>query len=193
MGYLTRNNLLAHPFRRALLDAIRDRPGSAFLDLFAQFKPDPTFGPALGFGNLAHHLHKMERAGMLTSRRSGRHRRYYQNGGPQGGETTALAVLQAQPARDVLDLLLAAPGSSQMALWLQRRALRPCSRQSVGYQLRRLELFELVISTRRAHCKAYFATELAARLRKIAGGAVFQAPPTSPGESALALDVAVVA
>ncbi len=168
---LLRDELLTHPIRSAILDRVRERPGVAFLELFHLLKSVPEFSSCLGYGSLSYHLHQLERFGYLVNRKTGRHRRYYASGGPQGSEATALSVLQGAPVPDLAHLLLDHGGATQRHLWRRFRERRPCTRQTVGYHLARLERHGLVTSGRCGRGKAYWATEKLRRLLPLAAPA----------------------
>jgi predicted transcriptional regulator len=157
-------DIVEHPVRSALLDLIRVEPGIPFLGLYDQMKAVPEFAPRIAFGSLSYHLQQLERFGLITTRKSGRHRRHYVNGGAWGGDTTSLSILQGEPAARLARAILARPGLQQSALWQVHAQARPCTRQSVGYHLARFERHQLAAVVRRGSSKRYFPTEKLSRL-----------------------------
>lgn len=165
---LNQAHVLDHPLRAALVDLIRREPGIAFVPLYDRFKAHPEFGPSVGHGSLSFHLLQLERFGFITTRKSGRHRRHYENGGGWNGDTTRLAVLQADGIATLARIVLAEPGLNQQALWQRLLPYRSCSRQSIAYHLRRMEDHGLVVAVRRGPGKNYVPTDKLARLMPFA-------------------------
>ena len=168
--------VLDHPLRNALYDTIRREPGIAFLQLFDRFRQDPLLARGLGFGSLGYHLDQLERFGLITTRKSGRHRRHYENGGGWNGHTTALAVLQAESVSMLCRIVAREPGLNQWMLWQRVATARACTRQSISYHLHRLERHGLVQVVRRGSAKNYLPTTLLERLMPYALGAAQPLP-----------------
>lgn len=179
---LLRNELLEHPVRTQIFELIRDEPGIAFLAMFDRLRAREETRDGLGFGSLQYHLDKLERFGFITNRKSGRHRRYYENGGPFGGATTALSVLQVPTVSALARHLLEIPGGSQRELWNRVRLARPCTRQAIGYHLVRLAALDLVVIARNGRAKAYYPTERLQRLMAWVSAAPDQSQGPPMGE-----------
>jgi hypothetical protein len=170
--------VLEHPFRQALLETIRREPGIAFLELYHCFRPHPSFGPGLGYGSLMYHLQQLERGRHITTRKSGRFRRHYEDGGPWNGATSALAVLQTPTAGALARIIQAWPGLCQQEVYERFRLVRPVTRQAVGYQLERLVALGLATMTGDGSRRIYHPTPL---LERLLGFAQVRAEPSIPG------------
>lgn len=180
--------VLENPFRQALLDTIREHPGVAFVDLFRYYRADPWYGLGLGYGSLLHHLHKLEWARVITTRKSGRHRRYYVNGGPWGSHCSAVAVLQTPTAGELARIVWGEPGShlNRVHERFRTRTGRRMTRQAVGYQLQRLVAFGLATLYRDGSKHVFHPTPLLERLLGYAG------PPAPPLRDAAPVAVPVL-
>lgn len=162
---IARDELLEHPMRSRILDAVRGRPGIGLRQLRDQVQPDQG---GCAFSSLYHHLRLLEEFGIVTTRRAGRYRRVYLNGGPQGSSATALSILQNEPLPALAHLLMTNPGANQSAIWKHFRERHPCSRQIIGYHLRRLEAHALTRSSRQGAAKTYYPTDTLERLFPLA-------------------------
>lgn len=104
-----RDTVLGHPRREALYALILQTPGISLQAL----------GDAAGLSRTAtlHHLRLMEKQHLIVSRRMGRSRHFFENGGRFGREQKeAYAVLQNDRSRQVADYIRAHPGTHQKDL-----------------------------------------------------------------------------
>ncbi len=124
--------LLEHPSRRAMHDLIQAEPG---ID-------PPTVASRLGFAwsTANHHLRILERGGIVSKVRDGRHMRLFPAVGIAPKERSALAVLRNESTRRVLELVQASPGVDRRAL-AKRLGVTP---PAVAWHLARLERVGLV-------------------------------------------------
>lgn len=103
---LDRRTVLASPTRRLIYDLIEATPGIPVCTLMDRVE--------LGWGTLYHHLHKMERAGLIHTAVSGRRRLVFP--GPVPSEpyvsSDAFALVRGRTARRVAEALVASPGAS---------------------------------------------------------------------------------
>lgn len=148
-----RDELLDHPLRSAIFEVAQREPGVSVGHLLARLRTLPG-RPSLGQGSLSYHLYRLERASLLTSRRSGRNRRLYEAGAPF--DPTALSVLQRPKARELARLV-------HEGGWITQRELRnrvgwSWSRQALAYHLRHLERAGLLASQRRGRPRYYSST-----------------------------------
>lgn len=137
-------SLLEHPTRRAILELARAEPGIHFSEILNRLST-ASGHPPLGHGSLSYHLYKLERAGLVASRRSGRHRRYYDAKGVLGA-FTALSIVQRAGVLDLAKPLCEVGPASATALVLFTK--KPVSRQTVAYRIRLMESGGLVARER---------------------------------------------
>lgn len=176
---LERDELLMHPLRATIYDVVRDAPGLGFLQMRRRLAQRADVESKLGFGNLQHHLYVLERNRFIVTRKLGRARRYYPNGGSWGPHVSQVCLLQNETTRRVALAVLNDPGATQRVI--RQSLAAEVSRQAVGYHVARLERHELLVSARLGRSRAYYATELLARL--IAAdrlNGTLQAPTVAP-------------
>lgn len=159
---LRKDDVLRVPARESLFRAIREAPGIHFLELR---RVVGERGTLVAFGALAYHLSQLERFQLITSKRSGRYRRYFETA-VVGGDAARIALLQTKPVPVVARALLARPGASQAELHAALGASLPVTRQALAYHLRRLEAKELAVREMQGRFARYRPTE---RLVKLAG------------------------
>jgi predicted transcriptional regulator len=166
---LKKPQLLDHERRQALHDVIKQEPGVTFLQLHQRLKDLFARGGGYGFGSLTYHLSQLERFGLIVSKREGRFRRYFENGGRFGRDTVRIALLQTPPIPDLVAALLEDPGASQTHLHASLRGKHDVTRQTVGYHLKRLTEKDLVEVVRNGRSNAYHPTD---KLRELGEYAV---------------------
>lgn len=147
-----------HPRRRLIEDLLAENPGLSFTDLRVLLGAAVRHAP-LGTGTVSHHLRVLERAGRVRSHRSGRCRRFYLARAPWS-HLTALSELQRPGAARIARLILERPAPCQTELWQAIRVGGPRSRQSISYQLMRLEACGLVAVERAGRTCRYRPTAL---------------------------------
>jgi predicted transcriptional regulator len=177
---IQRDDLLRHPLRGQIFDIVRREPGIELHKIHARLRAQDAAG-GCGFPSIYHHLRLLAHFGLVTSRRAGRYRRFYENGGPQGASATALSILQNRPLPAIGRLLVAHPGVDQSTLWRRFSEHHPCTRQALGYHLRRLEAHALAHGSRRGASKNYYPTDTLQRLLPLAapGDPSLAAPATA--------------
>ncbi|MDX1612496.1 MAG: winged helix-turn-helix transcriptional regulator [Candidatus Thermoplasmatota archaeon] len=100
------SELLEDETRRALYETIKRDPGINLRALSDELD--------LAWGTLLHHLHKLENAHMVVSKRYGKYRRYFLNGSTYSQEEKArLAALSTPSTARVAEYILDHPGSTQ--------------------------------------------------------------------------------
>lgn len=132
-----RDTVLGHPRREALYAMILQTPGISLQAL----------GDATGLSRTAtlHHLRLMEKQHLIVSKRMGRSRHFYENGGRFGrDQKEAFAVLQNARSRDVANYIQAHPGAHQKEL-CEALAIPP---SIAHWHVRRLQQATLVESRR---------------------------------------------
>lgn len=162
---LRKPQLLDHDRRQALFDLVKNDPGITFLQIHEKLKEHFGRAGGFGFGSLTYHLSQLERFGLIISKREGRFRRYFENGGRFGRDTQRIAVLQTPPIPRVVEIVLAEPGASQTRIHEYVAEEHAVTRQAVSYHLRRLIEHELLTVERAGKAKAYSPTE---KLRELA-------------------------
>lgn len=139
-----RNPLPSHPTRQAILDLVRNEPGSHFSKILDRLST-VSGHPPLGYGSLSYHLYQLERAGLVASRRSGRHRRYY-DARAGLGSLSVVSTVQRVGIRELADLL---SGSADSTIHdLARTVTAPASRHVIAYRIRVMEQVGLVTRER---------------------------------------------
>lgn len=155
---LRKPNLLDHDRRQSLYEIIQAEPGVTFLQLHQRLHEEFGRSGGFGFGALTYHLSQLERFGLVTSKREGRFRRYFENGGKFGRDTDRIAILQSPPMPSVVEILLAEPGASQTRIHKHVQRSFPVTRQTIAYHLKRLKGKELLEVRRAGKANAYFPT-----------------------------------
>jgi DNA-binding transcriptional ArsR family regulator len=169
-----KETVLGHPKREALYALILQDPGVSLQSLCE----------ATGLSRTAvtHHLRLMELQHIIVSKRVGRSRHYYENGGRFGREQKdAYAVLQNARSKQVADFVRANPGTIQKQL---------CDGLGIQasiahWHVRRLRDAGLVEEVREGRTVRYLPSTA---LHQVAGNqaappslAPAMAPPPSPG------------
>lgn len=167
---LRKDDVLRVPARESLFRAIRESPGIHFLELR---RVVGERGTPVAFGALAYHLSQLERFQLVTSKRAGRYRRYFETAAV-GGDAARIALIQTQPMPLVARAVLGRPGASQAELHALLWVALPVTRQALAYHLRRLEAKELVVRESRGRSTAYKPTERLLRLKEYL--------PAAPGD-----------
>lgn len=145
--------VLEHPNREALYTHIAGAPGVRLQDLC-----DAT---GLSRTAVTHHLRLLENQHLIMSKRVGRSRHYYENGGRYArDEKEAYAVLQNERSRAIADYIRAHPGAIQKHL-CERLGVRP---SIVHWHVKRLKEAQLVDAVRQGRTVSYYPADAMARL-----------------------------
>lgn len=126
------DNLLENERRERVITMIRERPGIGPSEI------GQTLGT--GWGATMYHLDRLERAGLVVSRRAGHHRCYFVPGALPKDAQAQVGIFRGDTARRVAQLLLERPGLTQTQL-CQALGL---SASAASKQLSRLEAASLV-------------------------------------------------
>lgn len=140
-----RGTVLGHPRREALYALILQEPGISLQAL----------GDATGLSRTAviHHLRLMELQHLVVSRRVGRSRHYFENGGRYGhDQKEAYAILQNDRSKAVAEFIKGHPGAMQKAL-CEALGIQP---SIAHWHVRRLEEARIVETMRKGRTVAYF-------------------------------------
>jgi DNA-binding transcriptional ArsR family regulator len=140
-----KDTVLGHPKREALYALILQDPGVSLQSLC-----DAT---GLSRTAVTHHLRLMELQHLIVSKRMGRNRHYFENGGRFGrDQKDAYAVLHNDRSREVADYVRRNPGSIQKAICAAIGV-----RASVAHwHLRRLLEAQLIESVRNGRTVSYY-------------------------------------
>jgi DNA-binding MarR family transcriptional regulator len=142
-----RDTVLGHPKREQLYALIMQEPGISLQALC-----DRT---GLSRTAVTHHLRLIEHQHLVVSKRVGRSRHYYENGGRYGREQKeAYAVLQNDRSKQVADFIRTHPGAIQKAV-CEALGLHP---SIAHWHVRRLSEAQLVQSVRHGRTVSYFPT-----------------------------------
>lgn len=137
--------VLEHPNRLALYDLISRKPGIRLQDLCGETDLSRTA--------VTHHLRLLENQHLIVSRRVGRSRHFFENGGRFPREQKeAYAVLQNDRSREIADAIRARPGIIQKGL-CEALGLRP---SIVHWHVQRLQDAGLVAADRQGRTVAYY-------------------------------------
>lgn len=104
---LTRDDVLRHPARARVLEAVRARPGTETRGL--------AHAAAMNEGTLVYHLRALETAGFVKSLRVGRERVWFEAAATKP-DASALAALQAPARESLLAAITRTPGLTQAEL-----------------------------------------------------------------------------
>lgn len=140
-----KDTVLGHPKREALYALILQAPGVSLQSLC-----DST---GLSRTAVTHHLRLLELQHLIVSKRLGRSRHYYENGGRFGrDQKEALAILQNPRSKEVAAFVKDHPGAIQKVL-CQALALQP---SIAHWHLQRLQQALLIEAVRHGRTVSYF-------------------------------------
>lgn len=140
-----KDTVLGHPKREALYALILQDPGVSLQSLC-----DST---GLSRTAVTHHLRLLEMQHLIVSKRMGRSRHYYENGGRFGrDQKDAYAVLHNARSKDVARFVRDHPGAIQKAL-CESLGIQP---SIAHWHLRRLQEAQLVEAIRHGRTVSYF-------------------------------------
>ena len=129
-----KHDLLRHPTRAALHAAIQAQPGVTLTEL--------RHATGVRVTTLVHHLRLMERAGLVTSRRDGAHRRFALPGAGSALSPAPGPADLSPPEREVLRLL-----AERRRTQLELAAALGVTKQAVNRHVKSLERRGLVAAT----------------------------------------------
>ena len=140
-----KDTVLGHPKREALYALILQDPGVSLQSLC-----DAT---GLSRTAVTHHLRLMELQHLIVSKRMGRSRHYYENGGRFGrDQKDAYAVLQNDRSKEVAQFVKQNPGAIQKAIC----AAVGVQASVAHWHLRRLQEAQIVEAVRNGRTVSYF-------------------------------------
>jgi DNA-binding transcriptional ArsR family regulator len=140
-----RDTVLGHPRREALYGLIMQEPGISLQALGDRTNLSRTAA--------IHHLRLLEQQHLIVSRRVGRSRHYYENGGRYGhDQKEAYAVLQNPRTRAVAEYIQGRPGVVQKDL-CEALSIQP---SIAHWHVRRLAEAHIVEAVRQGRTVAYF-------------------------------------
>lgn len=145
-----RDTVLGHPKREALYAEIMSNPGVTLQDLCGE--------TGLSRTAVSHHLRLLEQQHLIVSKRVGRSRHFFENGGRYGrDQKDAYAVLHNDRSKDVHDFISDHPGAIQKdlceALGIQASVAH--------WHVKRLQEASLIESVRQGRTVSYFSTQAA--------------------------------
>lgn len=110
LRHIDQNNVLEHPMRRSLLEAVEGQPGVHLRELATKHDTAVT--------NTQWHLRKLEMAGLVKTDKVQGRRLYYPTRGGVAAKQTALqnAAIQNPNAKRIMDHIALAPGCNQRKL-----------------------------------------------------------------------------
>lgn len=132
-----------------MLEFIKENPGLNFNELSRRL--------GLAKGDLQYHIHKLEKLGLITSKRSGLKRHYFPAGIFNEKEKDILALLSSENVRGIIMYMIANPGVTQKELCKELGLSPP----TVNYYIGKLEELGLVRSVKDGKfVKYYFAGDV---------------------------------
>ncbi|MGB1586669.1 MAG: winged helix-turn-helix transcriptional regulator [Thermoplasmatota archaeon] len=145
-----RDTVLGHPKRESLYAEIMSNPGVTLQDLCEE--------TGLSRTAVSHHLRLLEQQHLIVSKRVGRSRHFFENGGRYGrDQKDAYAVLHNDRSKDVHAFISEHPGAIQKdlceALGIQASVAH--------WHVKRLQEANLLESVRQGRTVSYFATQAA--------------------------------
>ncbi len=161
-----RDTVLGHPRREQLYARILQEPGISLQDL----------GRATGLSRTAvvHHLRLLEQQHLIISRRVGRSRHYYENGGRYGhDQKEAYAILRNDRSKAVAEFIRNHPGTMQKSL-CEALSIPP---SIAHWHVRRLSEGGLVETIRQGRAVAYFP---GASMASVVAGSHVEMPAAAP-------------
>ncbi len=140
-----KDTVLGHPKREELYRLVMETPGITLQDLCTSTNLSRTA--------VAHHMRLMEQQHLMVSKRVGRSRHFYENGGRYGREQKdAYAVLRNDRTQDVANYIASNPGAIQkticQALGIQASVAH--------WHVRRLAEAKLVEPVRQGRTVSYY-------------------------------------
>ncbi|WP_297070806.1 winged helix-turn-helix transcriptional regulator [Thermococcus sp.] len=121
---------------KLVLGFIKENPGLNFNEISRRL--------GLAKGDLQYHLHRLEKLGMITSRKGGLKRHYFPTGIFSEREKDILALLSSENVRGIIMYMIAKPGVTQKEL-CEELGLSP---PTVNYYIGKLQELGLVQSMR---------------------------------------------
>jgi len=136
MRYEEEEKILRNPYRQEIYEVIKKNPGITYSDLKSQL--------SVKNGTLSHHLMKLEKAGLIVSRKLGIYRRFY----PAVGGRSPREIEE-----EIKRLLMEHPGMSQSGI---ASALN-VTRQVINYHINKLlKKGQVIIRRSGRSSKIYF-------------------------------------
>ncbi len=145
-----RDTVLGHPKREALYAQIMSKPGVTLQDLCEE--------TGLSRTAVSHHLRLLEQQHLIVSKRMGRSRHFFENGGRYGrDQKDAYAVLHNDRSKEVHEFISKNPGAIQKDL---------CEAMDIQasvahWHVKRLEEARLIEAVRQGRTVSYFPTQAA--------------------------------
>lgn len=142
-----RDTVLGHPKREALYGRIMTKPGVTLQDLCEE--------TGLSRTAVSHHLRLLEQQHLIVSKRMGRSRHFFENGGRYGrDQKEAYAVLHNDRSKDVHSYIESHPGAIQKDLC----TALDIQASVAHWHVKRLQEAELIEAVRQGRTVSYFPT-----------------------------------
>ncbi len=148
--------ILDNEVRNQIYNIIRENPGISARAVHR--------AAGQSWGTVVYHLRQLERHHLVTSKRVGRSRNFYENHGKYRGMEVALATLNAPRALQIARAVLGEPGLTQERLTEATALPQP----TVSYYVRKLKDAQLIIEAREGRYARYSPIADLARLVQIA-------------------------
>jgi predicted transcriptional regulator len=129
---------------RLILNFIRENPGLSFNEISRQL--------GLAKGDLQYHIQKLEKLGLITSKRSGLRKHYFPKGVFDEREKEILSLLSSENVRGIIMYIIANPGATQKELCSELGLSPP----TINYYINKLEELGLVRSIKDGKFVKYY-------------------------------------
>ncbi len=127
-----------------ILDFIKENPGLSFNELSRRL--------ALAKGDLQYHIQRLEKQGLVTSKRSGLRKHYFPRGIFDEREKDILSLLSSENVRGIIMYIIANPGATQKELCSELGLSPP----TVNYYIGKLRELNLVRSIKDGKFVKYY-------------------------------------
>jgi DNA-binding transcriptional ArsR family regulator len=144
---LKKEDILENPLRDDILHVVQTTPGISASDLGRRLE--------CGWGTLVYHITVLERMGLVSSAREGRHKRFFAQGRINYSDKGAVALLANPAARTILDAIRHHPGIIQKELG-ERLGL---AAGTISWHIERLTGEGLVLKEEDGRAVRYFPSE----------------------------------
>lgn len=141
------DEVLGHDVRQTIYDIVTDDPGVSISTVADRAD--------VGWGTAVYHLGVLEDNDLVVAMRDGRYKRYYQNGGRFNGDKEALAAIQNETTRDVVQVVIENPGITQTGLCDQLGISAPLAH----WHLDRLKEADVVEQERDGRYKRHYVPD----------------------------------
>jgi DNA-binding transcriptional ArsR family regulator len=151
---LKKEDILENPLRDDILHVVQTTPGISASELGRRLE--------CGWGTLVYHITVLERMGLVSSAREGRHKRFFAQGRINYSDKGAVGLLANPAARTILDAVRQSPGLIQKDLG-EKLGLAP---GTINWHVERLAAEGLLVKEEDGRSVRYYPSERLIELTK---------------------------